>query len=82
VKRRAFTPALAVNGCGCFLPDLTRLTTPRCGGARLRHNTSALLTRRRLLELFAIEPKLYVCVKVKAFAFVLVTLERRLNYGD
>jgi len=28
--------ALAGNGCGCFVPDLTRLTMPQCAGAR-RH---------------------------------------------
>ena len=33
--RRAGPPALALSGCGCFLPDLTRLTTSRCGAARL-----------------------------------------------
>lgn len=27
-------PALAVNGYGCFLPDLTRFTTLQCGEAR------------------------------------------------
>src|SRR6185436_15307981 len=31
---RAVPPALAVNRCGCFLPDLTRFTTVQCGGAR------------------------------------------------
>ena len=30
----SLTPALAVNGCGCFLPDLTRFTTPQCGETR------------------------------------------------
>jgi len=33
---RAGTPARAGSGCGCFLPDLTRLTTPHCGEARPR----------------------------------------------
>jgi len=33
-KWRALPPALAVNGCGCFLPDLTRLTTLQCGETR------------------------------------------------
>lgn len=36
VLRRALSAALAGNGCGCFVPDLTRLTTPQCAGAR-RH---------------------------------------------
>jgi len=27
-------PALAENSCGCFLPDLTRLTIMQCGEAR------------------------------------------------
>src|SRR3954471_18859092 len=31
---RAQPPALAGTGCGCFLPDLTRLTRLRCGEAR------------------------------------------------
>ena len=33
-KAASLTPALAVNGCGCFLPDLTRFTTLRCGETR------------------------------------------------
>lgn len=33
-KRRALSAALAGNGCGCFVPDLTRLTMPQCAGAR------------------------------------------------
>lgn len=36
VLRRALSAALAGNGCGCFVPDLTRLTMPQCAGAR-RH---------------------------------------------
>jgi len=32
--RRALPPALAMNSCGCFLPDLTRFTTSQCGEAR------------------------------------------------
>ncbi len=32
--RRAVPPALAGNRCGCFLPDLTRFTTPQCGATR------------------------------------------------
>ena len=31
---RAWSPALAENSFGCFLPDLTRFTTVQCGGAR------------------------------------------------
>lgn len=36
IKRegRALSAALAGNGCGCFVPDLTRLTMPQCAGAR------------------------------------------------
>jgi len=30
----SLTPALAVTGCGCFLPDLTRFTKLQCGEAR------------------------------------------------
>ena len=30
----SLTPALAVNGYGCFLPDLTRFTTLQCGETR------------------------------------------------
>ena len=33
-KMASLTPALVVYGCGCFLPDLTRFTTLRCGGTR------------------------------------------------
>src|SRR5690606_15985937 len=33
-KRRALSAALAGNGCGCFVADLTRLTMPQCAGAR------------------------------------------------
>ena len=33
-KWRALPPALAYNGCGCFLPDLTRLTALQCGETR------------------------------------------------
>src|SRR5690606_4032109 len=33
-KGRALSAALAGNGCGCFVPDLTRLTMPQCAGAR------------------------------------------------
>ena len=33
-RRRAVPPALAVNRCGCFLPDLTRFTTLQCGATR------------------------------------------------
>ena len=32
----SLTPALAVSGCGCFLPDLTRFTELQCGKARRR----------------------------------------------
>ena len=32
----SLTPALAVNGYGCFLPDLTRFTTLQCGETRRR----------------------------------------------
>src|SRR5260364_210680 len=32
--RRAGPSALAENGCGCFVPDLTRLTAPPCEEAR------------------------------------------------
>ncbi len=32
--RRAEPPALTENDRGCFLPDLTRLTTLRCGETR------------------------------------------------
>ena len=35
-KRRALAAALPEVGCGCFVPDLTRFTIPRCAGARLR----------------------------------------------
>ncbi len=34
VGGRAGTPAPAVDDYGCFLPDLTRFATPRCGEAR------------------------------------------------
>src|SRR5207245_1816373 len=34
LKRRALSAALAVNGRGCFVPDLTRLAMPQCAGAR------------------------------------------------
>ena len=33
-KVASLTPALTVNGCGCFLPDLTRFTTLQCGETR------------------------------------------------
>jgi len=32
-------PALAENSCGCFLPDLTRLTIMQCGEARRKKFT-------------------------------------------
>jgi len=35
-KVASLTPALTVNGCGCFLPDLTRFTTLQCGETRRR----------------------------------------------
>jgi len=31
---RAWPSALVENGCGCFVPDLTRLTIPPCEEAR------------------------------------------------
>ena len=34
MKVASLTPALTVNGCGCFLPDLTRFTTLQCGETR------------------------------------------------
>ena len=37
---RAEPPALALNSCGCFLPDLTRFTTMRCGEARRKKAVS------------------------------------------
>ena len=33
-QEASLTPALAVISCGCFLPDLTRFTTPQCGETR------------------------------------------------
>ena len=46
-RRRALPPALAVISCGCFLPDLTRFTTPQCGETRqfvqATHHTAARL---------------------------------------
>jgi len=33
-SRRARSSALAVIRYGCFVPDLTRFTAPRCEGAR------------------------------------------------
>jgi len=36
MKVASLTPALTVNGYGCFLPDLTRFTTLQCGETRRR----------------------------------------------
>src|SRR5574340_762277 len=48
---RAQPPALAVNSCGCFLPDLTRFTTLRCGAARRRHYERGRHPARTFLSL-------------------------------
>src|SRR5260363_124137 len=39
--RRAGPSALAENGCGCFVPDLTRLTAPPCEEARRVYSSIA-----------------------------------------
>jgi len=34
MKEASLTSALILHGCGCFVPDLTRLTAEPCEGAR------------------------------------------------
>ena len=36
IEMASLTPALTVDSYGCFLPDLTRFTTPQCGETRRR----------------------------------------------
>ena len=34
MEEASLTSALILHGCGCFVPDLTRLTAEPCEGAR------------------------------------------------
>ena len=53
----SLTPALTMDGYGCFLPDLTRFATLQCGETRHAHSNTTVrtatsnLAKRKLVPL-------------------------------